>query len=48
MEMALMNFHIAPRQSLRSWSGLPALGPKFWLTGAAFIALYFALNLLTE
>jgi integral membrane sensor domain MASE1 len=48
MEMALMNFHVVPRQSLRSWSGLPAVSPKFWLTGAAFIAVYFALNLLTE
>jgi two-component system, LuxR family, sensor kinase FixL len=48
MEMALMNSHDTPLQSLRSWSGLAGVGPKFWGTGAAFIAAYFALNLLTE
>ena len=46
--MALMNSHDTPLQSLRSWGGLAAVGPKFWGTGAAFIAVYFALNLLTE
>src|ERR1700749_2004985 len=48
MEMALMNSHDMPLQSHRSWTGLAAVGPKFWGTGAAFIAIYFALNLLTE
>ena len=46
--MALMNSHDMPLQSHRSWSGLAAVGPKFWGTGAAFVAIYFALNLLTE
>jgi hypothetical protein len=48
MEMALVNSHDTPLQSHRSWGGLAAVGPKFWGTGAAFIAVYFALNLLTE
>jgi two-component system, LuxR family, sensor kinase FixL len=48
MAMALMNSHGMPLQSNRSWSGLAAVGPKFWGTGAAFIAVYFVLNLLTE
>ena len=46
--MALMNSHVTPLQFLRPWGGLAAVGPKFWGTGAAFIAVYFALNLLTE
>jgi two-component system, LuxR family, sensor kinase FixL len=46
--MALMNSHDMPLQSVRSWGGLGAAGPKFWGTGAAFVAVYFALNLLTE
>ena len=46
--MALMNSHDMPLQSHRSWGGLAAVGPRFWGTGAAFIAVYFALNLLTE
>ena len=46
--MALVNSHDTPLQSHRSWGGLAAVGPKFWGTGAAFIAVYFALNLLTE
>jgi two-component system, LuxR family, sensor kinase FixL len=46
--MALMNSHDAPLQSVRAWGVLPAVGRKFWGTGAAFIAVYFALNLLTE
>src|SRR5580693_3224501 len=45
---ALSNSHDMRVQSLRSWRGLPAVGPKFWGTGAAFIPVYFALNLLTE
>ena len=47
--MALMNSHDMPLQAA------PRLGavrlrpaPRFWGTGAAFIAVYFALNLLTE
>jgi signal transduction histidine kinase len=47
MEMALMNLHAAPLQSLRSWRGLP-LGARFWGSGAAFLVAYLALNLLTE
>jgi two-component system, LuxR family, sensor kinase FixL len=46
--MALMNSDGVPLQSHRSWSGLAAVAPKFWGTGAAFIAVYFVLNLLTE
>src|SRR3984957_9900077 len=48
MEMVLMNSYDMPLLSLRSSGGLAAVGPKFWGTGAAFIAVYFALNLLTE
>src|SRR3984957_21154301 len=48
MEMALMNSHDMPLRSHRSWSGVAAFGPKFWGTGAAFMAIYFALNLLTQ
>jgi two-component system sensor kinase FixL len=46
--MALMNSHDVPLQSLRSSGALARVDPKFWRTGAAFIAIYFALNLLTE
>lgn len=46
--MAVVNSHEIPLRSHRSWSGLAAAGPKFWGTGAAFVAVYFALNLLTE
>jgi two-component system, LuxR family, sensor kinase FixL len=46
--MALMNAHGVSLQSHRSWTGLTALGSRFWAVGAAFIAVYFALNLLTE
>lgn len=46
--MAVMNSHDMPLRSHRSWSALPAVGPRFWGTGAAFVAIYFALNLLTE
>src|SRR5580692_5830 len=45
--MALMNSHDMPLRSDRSWSGVAAFGPTFWGTGAAFMAVYFALNLLT-
>ena len=46
--MALMNAHDASVQSRRSWTGLAAGRSRFWATGAAFMAVYFALNLLTE
>ena len=48
MEMALINLRDAPLWSLRSWGGPASVGPRFWGTGAAFIAAYLALNLLTE
>src|ERR1700722_17575422 len=48
MEMVLMNSYDMPLLSLRSSGGLAAVGPRFWVTGAAFIAVYCALNLLTE
>jgi two-component system, LuxR family, sensor kinase FixL len=48
MEMALMNAHDMPLQSHRPWTGSAAVGSRFWAIGAAFIAVYFALNLLTE
>jgi two-component system, LuxR family, sensor kinase FixL len=46
--MALINAHDRPLQSHRSWTGGAAVGSRFWAIGAAFIAAYFALNLLTE
>ncbi|MBV8793708.1 MAG: MASE1 domain-containing protein [Hyphomicrobiales bacterium] len=46
--MALMNSHETPFWPHRRWAGLAAPGSRFWATGAAFIAIYFALNLLTE
>src|SRR5271168_3173397 len=45
---ALSNSHDIPLHPQRGWTGLAAAAPKFWGTGAAFIAIYFALNLLTE
>src|ERR1700689_2429986 len=48
MKMALSKSHDMPLQPHRGRTGLAAAGPKFWGTGAAFIAIYFALNLLTE
>src|ERR1700677_451521 len=48
MKMALSNSHDMPLQPHRGWTGLVAAGPKFWGTGAAFIVIYFSLNLLTE
>src|SRR6202046_279412 len=45
---ALSNSHDIPLQPHRGWAGFAAAAPKFWGTGAAFIAIYFALNLLTE
>src|SRR3984885_6539345 len=46
--MALSNSHDMPLQPHRGWTGFVAAGAKFWGTGTAFIAIYFALNLLTE
>ncbi len=46
--MALVNSRDAPSQSLRTSGGLAPLGLRFWGTGAAFLAVYLALNLLTE
>src|SRR6202789_3371308 len=48
MQMALINSRDLPLQALRSWRGAAALSTKFWTTGAAFIAVYFAVNLLTQ
>jgi two-component system, LuxR family, sensor kinase FixL len=46
--MALTNFRGKSMQSVlfRGVSGL--VGPKYWLTGIAFLAIYIALNILTE
>ena len=43
-----MNSHDMPLQSNRSWTDWIAVGPRFWVIGAAFIAIYLAINLLTE
>ena len=43
-----MNSHDMPLRAHRPWIDVAAAGLKFWATGAAFIAIYFALNLLTE
>jgi two-component system, LuxR family, sensor kinase FixL len=48
MGMALMNLHDMPLRPHRPRTRFGAVGPGFWGTGAAFIAIYFALNLLTE
>ena len=48
MEMALMNSRDAPLQAPRSWGGLAPAAPRFWATGAAFIVVYLALNVLTQ
>src|ERR1700719_2976496 len=48
MEMALINAHDRPLQSHWPSTGPAAGRSRFWATGAAFIAAYFALNLLTE
>ena len=47
-EMALMNSHDMPLQPHRAWSGSAVGGSRFWAIAAAFVAIYFALNLLTE
>jgi two-component system, LuxR family, sensor kinase FixL len=46
--MALMNARDMALPSRRSWTGLATVGYPFWAIGAAFIAVYFALNLMTE
>jgi two-component system, LuxR family, sensor kinase FixL len=46
--MSLINSRDMPLRALRSWGGSVAVGAKFWTTGAAFIAAYYALNLLTQ
>src|SRR5580692_10591818 len=48
MKMALSSSHDMPLQPHRGWTGFVGAGPRFWGTGTAFIAIYFALNLLTE
>jgi two-component system, LuxR family, sensor kinase FixL len=48
MKMALSNSHGMPLQPHRGWTGLAGVGAKFWGAGAAFVSIYFALNLLTE
>ena len=48
MKMALMNSHDMPLRAHRPWTDVAAVGPWFWGTGAAFVAIYFALNLLTQ
>ena len=44
--MATMHFEVAPLRSLRG--ALPPVVPGFWRTGAAFLVVYLALNLLTQ
>jgi two-component system, LuxR family, sensor kinase FixL len=46
--MALSNSHDMPLQPHRGWTGLAGVGYKFGGAGAAFVAIYFTLNLLTE
>jgi two-component system, LuxR family, sensor kinase FixL len=46
--MALLDSHDLPLRSRQPWATLAAVGVKFWLIGAGFVAIYFALNLLTE
>src|ERR1700721_4151525 len=46
--MSLSSSHDMPLQPHRGLAGFVGGGPRFWGTGAAFIAIYFALNLLTE
>jgi two-component system sensor kinase FixL len=48
MEMAVVNSRDAPPRSLGLWGGSSAAHLRFWATGVAFIAVYFAINLLTE
>jgi two-component system, LuxR family, sensor kinase FixL len=43
-----MNAHHMALPSRRSWTGLATVGYPFCAIGAAFVAAYFALNLLTE
>jgi signal transduction histidine kinase len=47
--MALMNSHDMPLRAHRPWTDVAAaVRPQFWGTGAVFVIIYFALNLLTE
>jgi two-component system, LuxR family, sensor kinase FixL len=46
--LALENFPGAPLQRTLFRGVAGAVGPKFWRTGIAFLAIYLALNLLTE
>ena len=46
--MAVVNSHDAPPRSLGLWGGWSAADLRFWGIGAAFIAIYFAINLMTE
>src|ERR1700689_5641285 len=46
--MALTNSHDRPLQPHRSWTDLTAVSPGFWGIGAAFVAIYLAINLLIE
>jgi two-component system, LuxR family, sensor kinase FixL len=47
-KIALMNSQAMPLKSRRSWPDLIAPGSRFWVIGAAFTAIYLAINLLTE
>jgi two-component system, LuxR family, sensor kinase FixL len=46
--MAVVNSRDAPPRSLGLWGGSSAAHLKFWATGAAFVTVYFGINLLTE
>ena len=46
--MALENFHGVPLQHARFCGVSDPVGPKFWRTGIAFLAVYLAFNMLTE
>ena len=46
--MALIISRDMPLQFYRFWTDLTAVGSRFWVIGATFIAAYFAINLLTE
>ena len=46
--MALENFQGAPLQRTLFRGIAGAVRPKFWRTGIAFLAIYLALNVLTE
>ena len=46
--MAVVNSRDAPARPLELWGVSSAAHLRFWGTGAAFVAIYFAINLLTE